>query len=92
VLKLDFTDGILTTVAPYSVQTVRSPSAIYMYLLTASIPLDADDEDTNDILSRCIDTPASASDTTAPRNLAMQKQIAPIQLQAVMLHLDTPGH
>ncbi|KAF8238396.1 dynein heavy chain protein 1 [Tricholoma matsutake] len=57
-------------------EDVIDPSMLYRnYLSTlASIPLDADDEDTNDILSRRIET--SASDTTASVNLVTQKQIA----------------
>jgi dynein heavy chain 1 len=59
-------------------EDVVDASMVYRnYLSTlASIPLDADDEDTNDALGRRFDT--SPSDMTASVNLATQKQIASV--------------
>ena len=58
-------------------EDVVEPSMVYRnYLATlASVPLDADDEDTGDILGQHVNIP---SDTTASANLDTQKQIASI--------------
>lgn len=58
-------------------EDVVEPSMVYRNYLTtlASVPLDADDEDTGDILGQRVNI---SSDTTASANLETQKQIAGI--------------
>ena len=58
-------------------EDVVEPSMVYRNYLTtlASVPLDADDEDTGDVLGQRVNI---SSDTTASANLETQKQIASI--------------